>query len=159
MGSLRLTATERMSAADWRREMGQAPPGADIVRFKSESQFQAAVVSWFDALILEDPVFLFHCPNGAKRDRVTAAILQSMGVRPGVADLGIMLPESRIAWLELKIGDGKPSQVQKDFAKVCKRLAHPYAVARTFDEVVAALASFGVRYREPVAARRIREGA
>jgi hypothetical protein len=148
----------RMSAADYRREMGQAPPGSDLVRFKSESQFQAAVVSWWDSLLLADPVYLLHVPNGGKRDRVTAAILQSMGVRPGVADLGFMLPRARMAWLELKVGDGKPSQVQKDFAARCKRLAHPYAVARTFDEVVAALASFGVRYREPVAARLIREG-
>lgn len=154
-----MTAPARMSAADYRKSVGQPPPGSDLVRFKSESQFQAAVVSWFDALILEDPIFLFHCPNGAKRDRVTAAILQGMGVRPGVADLGFLLPRGQVAWLELKMPDGKPpSAVQREFAARCRALAHPYAVARTFDEVVTALASFGVRYREPLAARLIREG-
>lgn len=150
--------TDRMSAAEWRKSVGAPPPGSDLVRFRSETEFQTAVVRWLDALDFVDEIFAFHPANGGKRDRVTAAIFQAMGVRPGVADLGFMLGSGRFAWLELKHADGKPSDAQRDFAATCKRLGHPYAVARTFEEVAAALASFGVRYREPLAARMIREG-
>lgn len=147
-----------MSAAEWRKSVGAPPPGSDLVRFRSETEFQAAVVRWLDALDFVDEIFAFHPANGGKRDRITAALLQGMGVRPGVADLGILLGAGRMAWLELKHESGRQSEAQRAFAATCKRLGHPYAVAYTFDEVAAALASFGVRYREPLAARRIREG-
>lgn len=152
--------TPTMSAAEYRKLTGQAPPGADRVRFRTESEFQGAVVSWWDQLTLDDPApFLFHVPNGGKRDRVTAAILVGQGVRPGVADLGLMLPAGRFAWIELKTEDGKPSPQQIGFAARCLRLGHAYTVARTFADVTVALAAAGVRYSEPIAARLIREGA
>lgn len=150
--------TERLSAAEWRKHVGAPPPGDDLVRFRSEDEFQSTVIRWLDALDWIDEVFVFHPANGGKRSLITAAILQRMGVRPGVGDLCLMLGGGRVAWLELKLGTGQQSDAQKDFARICKRLGHPYAVAWTFDEVVAALTSFGVRYREPLAARLIREG-
>lgn len=150
--------TDRMSAAEWRKSVGAPPPGDDLVRFRSEDEFQSAVVRWLDALDWIDEVFVFHPANGGKRSLITAVILQRMGVRPGVGDLCLMRSGGRAVWLELKHGAGRQSDAQKDFERTCERLGHPYALARTFDEVVAALASFGVRYREPLAARRIREG-
>lgn len=148
---------DRMTAAAYRKAIGVPPPGDDRVRFRSESEFQAAVVSWWDQLHVDGDPFLFHIPNGGKRDRVTAAILVGQGVRPGVADLGLMLPGNRTAWIELKIDRGKPSPAQIEFAATCARLRHWYTVCWTFDDVTAALAALGVTYTEPLAARRIRE--
>lgn len=148
--------SDRLSAAEYRKLQGVPPPGADHVRFRTESEFQSAIVRWWDALIIEDGCYLLHVPNGGKRDRVTAAILKTMGVRPGVADLGIMMPRGRMAWIELKIGDGKPSAVQREFSSVCERLGHTYGVVRSFPEMVWTLAVLDVCYSEPPAARLIR---
>lgn len=151
-----------MRAADYRRAMGLAPPGADRLpryRYRTEGEFQAAVVRWWDELELGKPApLLFHVPNGGKRDYLTAAILKGMGVRPGVADLGLLLPNGRTAWLELKHGDGRPSESQKDFRRRCDALGHAYAIAASWPDVVAALAQFGVTYRETPRARQIRLG-
>ncbi|MEO8276253.1 MAG: VRR-NUC domain-containing protein [Thermoanaerobaculia bacterium] len=146
------------SAADYRKSLGLSPPGSDLVRFRSETEFQTTVVRWWDALELVEEAFMFHPANGGKRDLVTAAILQAMGVRPGVADLGFLLPRGRMAWLELKQPAGKASEAQKRFAALCRRLDHPHAIAKSFEEVAAALASFGICFREPWAARKVREG-
>lgn len=158
-----MTGTPKMSAAEYRKLTGQAPPGADRVRFRTESEFQGTVISWWDSLAGKDAgggaePFLFHVPNGGKRDRVTAAILVGQGVRPGVADLGLMLPEGRISWIELKVPGGRSSPAQKDFAARCRRLAHLYSVCWTFDDVLTAISVSGVTYTEPLDARRIREG-
>lgn len=162
-----MTAPARMSAADYRKSVGQSPPGSDLVRFKSEDHFQSTVVQWLDLLeFRKGEIFAFHPANGGKRSLITAAILQRMGVRPGVGDLCFLQradpqstpPRSAVSFLELKMPDGKPSKDQKAFAAICRRLGIPYLIARTFDEVAAALASFGVRYQEPMAARLIRGG-
>lgn len=149
-----------MKAADYRRLQGLPPPGADRLpqhRYRTEAEFQAAVVRWWDALQFVDPApFLFHVPNGGKRDYLTAAILQGMGVRRGVADLGLLLPGGRTAWLELKHGDGTPSDAQKVFRRRCAELGHQHAYASSFDQVLEALRLFGVGFAEPLEACRIR---
>lgn len=55
----------------------------------SESTDQAALFSLLATLEPRYPLlaFVFHVPNGEKRDKATAARLKTMGVRPGVPDL------------------------------------------------------------------------
>ena len=54
-----------------------------------------------------------------------------------------MLPEGRIAWLELKIKGGSLSVEQQAFRKICQRLGHHWAVAKTLDEATAFLTAIG----------------
>lgn len=138
--------------------MGLPPPGDDqsAPRFASETAFQIAVVRWWNALEILDGSFLFHCPNGGKRDILTASIMQSMGVRRGVADLVIIRPAGNVNWLELKHGDGKLSKDQLEFERTCKRLGHEYRWASTFAGVVDAFRDFKLPYGETLAARLIR---
>jgi hypothetical protein len=60
---------------------------------------------------------LFAIPNGGKRDKITAAKLKAEGVKAGVPDL--MLPVARGGYhglfIELKVGDNRPSQLQRDW--------------------------------------------
>ena len=62
---------------------------------------------------------LHHCPNGGKRDRVSAAVLKRQGVKAGVPDLHLPVPKGQYAslYIEMKYGDGKLQKEQKDFLK------------------------------------------
>ena len=52
---------------------------------------------------------LHHCPNGGKRDRVSAAVLKRQGVKAGVPDLHLPVPKGQYAslYIEMKYGNGK----------------------------------------------------
>jgi hypothetical protein len=151
---------ESISAAEYRRRMGQPPPGADRSSaeppFASETAFQIAVVRWWDALEILDGSYLVAIPNGGKRTKVEAAILVGMGVRAGVADLCIMMADGQAAWIELKHDKGTLSPAQREFKARCAKLLHRYFVAWTFADVVSALDQFGVEYVEGMDAFRIR---
>src|SRR5215467_3301089 len=56
----------------------------------------------------------WHTPNGGKRRPIEAAIMKSLGVRAGVADL-ILLHTGRIFALELKTENGRPTVEQMQF--------------------------------------------
>jgi hypothetical protein len=76
----------------------------------------------------------FHVPNGEKRDKVTAALLRQMGVRPGVADF-ILLCHGQAIAVEVKTLDGRQSKDQKDFAAVWQMAGGIYAIVRTPREI------------------------
>lgn len=77
----------------------------------------------------------FHCPNGGKRDKVTAARLKQMGVRPGVADIIILHRGCPIA-IELKIPKtGRQSENQKGFQAAWESQGGLYTIAKTPGEV------------------------
>lgn len=82
-------------------------------------------------------------PNGGKRDLRTAVKLKTEGVKRGSPDIVILLPEGRVAWLELKIKGGSLSVEQQAFRNICQRLGHHWAVAKTLDEAAAFLTAIG----------------
>lgn len=89
-------------------------------------------------------VVWWHTPNGEVRDPGTAAKLKRMGVRPGVADIAIVLPpEGRAAFLEPKSSRGRASAEQRAFAVDCEAAGAHYALAATPEAVTAALRSWG----------------
>lgn len=92
-------------------------------------------------------LIFYHCPNGEVRSRVTAAILVGLGVRRGVADLCLVLPGGRAAFLELKAPKGRSSPEQKVFRTDAEAAGALYAVATTSDEVQAVLSSWGALRR------------
>lgn len=63
--------------------------------------------------------FMFHVPNGGSRNLIEAVNLKKQGVRAGVPD--IFLPVARGKYhglfIELKVGDGKPTKEQKRYIK------------------------------------------
>jgi hypothetical protein len=90
-----------------------------------------------------DRVVWFAVPNGESRSARTGAKLKAMGVRPGVADLVIILPGGAAAFLELKAPGGRPSQHQKVFRTFCELNGAPYAVACSPEEVNEILSDWG----------------
>lgn len=100
-----------------------------------------------------DRVIWFAVPNGESRSARTGAKLKAMGVRPGVADIVIVLPGGMVAFLELKAAAGRLSDRQKVFRTFCELNGAPYEVASTPAEVERILKEWGAigKRAKPVA--------
>ncbi len=92
-----------------------------------ERKSQAAVVDWSRWASGQWPElrFLFAVPNGDKRSAVTASLLVSQGVKPGVPDL--ILPTAHAGFIGLAI----------------EMKRRPNSVSEVQGEWIAALQSFG----------------
>ena len=108
----------------------------------SEHALQVTVCRYL-AVAMKPDMHWCAIPNGGKRDMRTAVKLKREGVKAGTPDLVILLPEGRVAWLELKIKGGSLSVEQQAFRNICQRLGHHWAVAKTLDEAAAFLTAIG----------------
>lgn len=78
-------------------------------RLDDESGHQEALFSWaaYRTGLMPELQYMYHVPNGGKRDKATAAVLKRQGVKAGVPD--IMLPAARAGYhglyIELKAGE------------------------------------------------------
>lgn len=70
---------------------------------------------------------LMHVPNGGKRNPKEAARMKCFGVRAGVSDYFLPVPRGAFhgLWLELKAGDNKPTDKQREWLN--KMQAQGYA--------------------------------
>jgi hypothetical protein len=77
----------------------------------------------------------FHIPNGGWRSKVEASIMKGLGVKPGVADLAVMLAGGRLAFIELKVPPNKQTKTQLEFEDTCQEWNFPYEVCTSVEEV------------------------
>lgn len=101
-----------------KREIRRPVDGKPVTA--TEHQEQSAVNSWWLNVHKQYnlPVkALFAIPNGGARDIITGAKLKREGVRPGVPDLMLAKPNKTHSglFIEMKVGDNKPSPDQQDF--------------------------------------------
>ena len=83
-----------------------------------EDNIQAAIVRYFR---LQYPKYIIAAvPNGAQRNKATAAILKRTGTLAGFADLIIILP-SQVIFCEVKTEKGRQSDSQKAFQEKNKQ--------------------------------------
>lgn len=86
-------------------------------RLDDESGHQEALFSWaaYRTEIMPELQYMYHVPNGGKRDAATAVALKRQGVKAGVPD--IMLPAARAGYhglyIELKAGKNTTTKKQK----------------------------------------------
>jgi len=86
----------------------------------------------------------WHCPNGELRTDATGALLQRMGVQPGVSDVHLLDPHGRFYALELKRKGKKPTDAQLLWmAEVGKRQECRVAWADSYDDAMAILRGWG----------------
>jgi hypothetical protein len=111
-------------------------------RTVSEDSIHRAVIQHLKMNAAAGVVY-FHCPNGEARSAETGGKLKGMGVRPGVADLCLVLPGGQSAFLELKSAKGRQSPPQKEFAADAEKAGARYAVAASIDEAVRILTEWG----------------
>jgi len=108
----------------------------------SEHSLQASVMEYL-RFNMHPHAFVFAIPNAGKRSWQTAAKMKAEGLTAGVADICIMRPGGRVAWLELKIDNEKQSPEQIAFEQTCQRLGHVYCIARTFEDAIEILRRLG----------------
>ncbi|MFB2533055.1 VRR-NUC domain-containing protein [Paracoccus sp. p3-h83] len=121
-----------------------------------EADLQRAVVQAL-RFALPRSAIIHHCanevtepgPRGAKRQ----AILVGMGVRPGFADL-MVLCDGRILFLELKSSKGQLSPDQEAFRDAVLAQGHGWALVRSLDDALGALADHGFTTRVAAPVRR-----
>lgn len=104
-----------------------------------ESKLQQACVRWFRYQHPKLVKNLFACPNGSRRDAVTGAILKAEGVVAGVADLLLLVPNSKYHGLciEMKWDRGRQSPEQMAWEDAVTAQGYRYAVIRTIEDFVA----------------------
>src|SRR5262249_58400862 len=88
----------------------------------------------------------WHTPNGGKRRPIEAAIMKSLGVRAGVADL-ILLHGGRMFALELKAENGRPTAAQMQFISDFNAAVAPNGgacIAHCLDRALGVLETWGL---------------
>ena len=73
-------------------------------------------------------------------------INKGMGALSGFADL-MVCGSGKVLFLEVKTATGRPSEAQMRFAILAEGQGHGYAVVRSTDDVLAALAAHGIAHR------------
>lgn len=112
----------------------------------SEHTQQALLISWADLVKGQYPELqlLFAIPNGGARSARAGAMLKREGVKAGVPDL--CLPVARRIWhslyIELKAGDGRLSEKQKDWVEALSQQGNLVAVAYSFEEAKGILVDY-----------------
>tara|TARA_R110002051_G_scaffold16255_2_gene49092 strand:- start:437 stop:829 length:393 start_codon:yes stop_codon:yes gene_type:complete len=122
-----------------------------------EADAQRAIVSALRIALPRDAI-VHHCanevteagPRGAKRQ----AILVGMGVHPGFADL-LVISEGRVLFLEVKSAKGRLRPAQDAFREIVLAQGFGWALVRSVDDALAALADNGFTSRVQPARRAV----
>ena len=120
-----------------------------------EADVQRAIVQALRIALPRDAI-VHHCanevsepgPRGAKRQ----AILVGMGVHAGFADL-MILCDGRVLFLELKAPKGRLSPDQEAFRDAVVAQGFAWALVRSVDDALGALADHGFTSRAQSARR------
>lgn len=98
-----------------------------------EDALQAKIVVWFkNNYQMHGKGLIFSCPNGGTRNIVEAKKLKETGLMAGVSDL-IVLLETKILFVELKIEKGIQSDAQKLFETRILNLGYEYHLIRDLE--------------------------
>ena len=114
-----------------------------------EADAQRAIVQVLRFVLPRDAI-VHHSVNevtaGDRRGRTRQAILVGMGVYPGFADL-VVLSEGRVLFLEVKSKTGRLRLAQEAFRDAVKAQGFAWALVRSVDDALAALADHGFTTR------------
>lgn len=112
---------------------------------RPEQGLQKGLCKLLDAVLPSDCVY-FAVPNGGWRKPTEAAILNGMGVKAGVPDL-VFVYQGRALFIELKALKGRLTPIQRMMCFKLKAAGASVETARTYDEALAHLRSFGIPLR------------
>lgn len=81
---------------------------------------------------------IFAVPNGGSRHKAEAANMKRQGVKPGVADVILLIPKKGYACLciEFKTSSGSQSKEQKEFQKQAESCGSKYVISRSVAEAI-----------------------
>ena len=105
----------------------------------SEHQEQAALIGWWrvqcTALGIPEPL-LYAIPNGGARDAITGRNLRDEGVRRGIPDLMLAVPNDLYhgLYIELKTQAGRPSPEQRQMIEMLNTQGFRAVICHGFEE-------------------------
>lgn len=102
----------------------------------TEHDLQTACVKWFEVSYSWLSPLFFSVPNGAKTKLTEARWMKAEGMKPGVADILLLVPNGEKAFLciEMKSATGRQSAAQRNFQEAVTAAGGQYTVCRTFEE-------------------------
>jgi hypothetical protein len=134
-------AARKQAAAQLGRGAGRGRPR----KRQFEQALQKEIVSRILMPLEEVGELTFTAiPNGFKRTKAEAGIAKAMGQRAGAWDLMILVKCARCFGVEVKYGEGAPSDSQDTFAERAGRFGARTYVCWNFADVIHALESEGV---------------
>lgn len=106
---------------------------------RQENKIQAQCYQWFNnnyCLKHHNPrLIMFSIPNElAGKNAIATMQAKAMGLKAGVSDTIIILPNGKIIFVEFKDPKGKQSDQQKDFENTVTNLGHEYYLIRSFEQ-------------------------
>lgn len=106
---------------------------------RDEAKIQSECFVWFNnnyCLTFHEPRgMMFSVPNElGGRNMISTALAKGIGLMAGVSDTIIILPNSKIIFVEFKTLKGRQSDKQKDFEKRVKAHGYDYYIVRSFEE-------------------------
>ena len=101
-----------------------------------EARIQADIVQSLLPLRKAGLLEFFSVPNEAAGNPIRQGQLIAMGLRPGVADMVILLPGGRTAFMEIKNDTGKQRPAQRQFQELCASFGFPYRIVRSVAEAM-----------------------
>jgi hypothetical protein len=105
----------------------------------SEDQIQQQIVNFFTnnyCLKHHSPrCSIFSVPNGGSRHILEAKKLKATGMKAGVSDLIVLMP-NRAIFIELKNEKGIQSESQKEFEQSVSALGFEYYLIRSLDQFI-----------------------
>lgn len=118
---------------------------------QQERSEQIMLIEWAELMQRRIPAlkWLYHVPNGGKRDPSTGALLKKMGVKAGVPDLCLPVPVGRYhgLYIELKIGKGRPSDRQREWIAHLFEAGYAVHICYGFKEAAKVILDYlGVRH-------------
>lgn len=115
----------------------------DVIGYvPTESDEQEFLFQWAElaSLSVPDLELLYHVPNGGLRNKVTAYRLKREGVKAGVPDLCLPVPNDSYhgLYIEMKKRDhsNHPSKMQKIWIKRLQKKGYRVDVAYGADEAI-----------------------
>jgi hypothetical protein len=125
--------------------------------YDTEEPFQVETALFLD-FVLPQHSWWCHVPNGGHRHMLVGANLKRQGTRAGTPD-NLVIWQGRAYWIELKARYGTLKASQKTTIPAIEAAGSPVAVARTLEDVGAALIAWGIPLRASLADFRARNRA
>lgn len=126
--------------------------------FDLEEPFQVETASLLDMVLPVPEAFWFHVPNqgisqgkwATKHDRISGARFKRQGLKAGVPD-NCVIWNGKAHFVELKSRKGKASPAQKVVIPALEAAGAPVVIAYSLEEVMDALAAWGIPLRATLA--------
>lgn len=109
-----------------------------------ESEIQKASVLWFNYQYPQHRYLLFSVPNGGFRNKLEAYLLKAEGVKAGVSDLVMLIPNKEFHGLciEFKVAGGKQTKDQLNFELSAINQGYKYVIVRDCNQFIIEISKY-----------------